>query len=249
MPWRYPLRAATGMINVLNGPASVCVRSAAPNRRNGTGTAAILAGIALTLFRPSDNALGQNIRATPQSRGVYRLPFADGTRVKVFDDFATHRPRGRVDIFAIDGKMPYRVVAAAAGRIVAIQDGYSERQSGRAAALCHNNYVWIAHANGEWTNYSHLRHDSVTKRAHLKVGDIVKAGQYIGDEGAVGCAMLEHVHFEVAVPDLTRPIDSGGFLTDNDNGRRERNPRFCGVAGENAVKGAIYRADPCGPVP
>lgn len=39
--------------------------------------------------------------ATPQSAGMYRLPFADGTRVKVFDDFTTHRPRGRVDIFAL----------------------------------------------------------------------------------------------------------------------------------------------------
>lgn len=183
--------------------------------------------------------------APPQSGGVYRLPFADGTQVKVFDDFNTHRPRGRVDIYAIGGRKPYRVVAAASGRIVAIQDGYAEQQSGRAAALCHNNYVWISHPNGEWTNYSHVAHDSVTRKAHLKVGDEVMAGQYIGDEGAVGCAMLEHVHFEVAVPDPSHPIDSGGFLTDNDNGKRELDPRFCGVPGWNAVKGAAYVATSC----
>src|SRR6185437_9734432 len=183
--------------------------------------------------------------ATPQSEGMYRLPFAGGTRVKIFDDFTTHRPRGRVDIFALGGRPPYRVVAAAAGRIAAIQDGYSEQQSGRAAALCHNNYVWIAHPNGEWTNYSHLAHDSVTGKAHLKVGDLVVAGQYLGDEGSVGCAMLHHVHFEVARPDTAEPVDSGGFLTDNDNGKRELNPRFCGVRGENAVKGSVYVATPC----
>ncbi|HEX5461419.1 MAG TPA: M23 family metallopeptidase [Steroidobacteraceae bacterium] len=183
--------------------------------------------------------------ATPRSEGMYRLPFADGTRVKVFDDFTTHRPRGRVDIFAVGGKPPHRVVAAAAGRIVAIQDGYSEQQSGRAAALCHNNYVWIAHPDGEWTNYSHLAHGSVTRKARLRVGDEVAAGQYLGDEGAVGCAMLEHVHFEVARPDMDRPVDSGGFLTDNDDGKRELNPRFCGVRGENAVKGSVYVARPC----
>jgi hypothetical protein len=183
--------------------------------------------------------------ATPQSQGMYRLPFADGTRVKIFDDFSTHRPRGRVDIFAIDGRKPYRVVAAAAGRVVAIQDRYSEQQSGRAAALCHNNYVWISHPDGEWTNYSHLAHDSVTEKAHLKVGEEVMTGQYIGDEGAVGCAMLAHVHFEVARPDAGRPIDGGGFLIDNDNGKRELNPRFCGVAGQNAVKGSVYVATPC----
>src|SRR3984885_5454847 len=142
------------------------------------------------------------------SRGLYRLPFADGTRVKVFDDFLTHRPKGREDLFALEGVPPYRLVAAAAGQIVAIQDGYSEQQSGRAAKDCHNNYVWIAHANGEWTNYSHLAHDTVTQKAGLKVGDRVKAGQYLGDEGAVGCAMLHHVHFEVAAVDSSAPIDS-----------------------------------------
>ena len=91
---------------------------------------------------------------------------------------------------------------------MAIQDGYSEQQSGRAAKDCHNNYVWISHANGEWTNYSHIAHDTVTKQAGLKVGD-------------------------------------RGFLTDNDNGRRERNPRFCGVPGGFVVKGATYRSGPC----
>jgi murein DD-endopeptidase MepM/ murein hydrolase activator NlpD len=179
------------------------------------------------------------------SQNVYRLPFADGTQVKVFDDFVTHQPPGRNDLFAIDGRHPYRVVAAASGRIVAIQDGYSEQQSGRAAQDCHNNYVWIAHSNGEWTNYSHIAHDTVTKKAGLKVGDWVKAGQYLGDEGAVGCAMLHHVHFEVAIPNPEEPIDLGGFLTDNENGMRERNPRFCGVPGGFAVKGAIYRSRPC----
>ena len=190
-------------------------------------------------------AVDQQSAAELRSKGLYRLPFADRTVVKVFDDFVTHRPHGRVDLFAIEGTKPYRVVAAAAGRIVAIQDSYSEQQSGRAAADCHNNYVWIAHPNGEWTNYSHLVHGSVTEGAKLKVGDVVKAGAYLGEEGEVGCAMLNHVHFEVAVPDNANPIDAGGFLTDNDGGKRERNPRFCGVAGEIVEKDAIYRAVRC----
>lgn len=207
--------------------------------------AVCLLAVVMSGARADVRAHGGSMAATAQSRGVYRLPFADDTRVKVFDDFTTHRPRGRVDLYAIAGKKPYKVVAAAAGRIVAIQDGYSEQQSGRAAALCHNNYVWIAHPNGEWTNYSHVAHDSVTGKAHLKVGDLVVAGQYLGDEGSVGCAMLHHVHFEVAVPDPAHPIDSGGFLTDNDDGKRELNPRFCGISGQNAVKGQTYLAAPC----
>lgn len=184
------------------------------------------------------------------SQGIYRLPFADATTVKVFDDFNTHRPVGRVDLFAVEGQKPYRVVAAAAGRVMAIQDTYGEQQSGRAAADCHNNYVWIAHPNGEWTNYSHLAQGSVSKLAKLKVGDAVKGGTFIGNEGAVGCAMLDHVHFEVAVPDAKTPIDSGGFLLDNEGGKRERNPQFCHVAGGLVAKDATYRAAACeGSVP
>jgi murein DD-endopeptidase MepM/ murein hydrolase activator NlpD len=193
----------------------------------------------------SGQAGAQEVHATPQSRGRYRLPFADGTVVKVFDDFTTHRPPGRTDLYAIAGTRPYRVVAAAAGRIMAIQDRFGEQQSGRPAAQCHNNYVWIKHPNGEWTNYSHLAHGSVTRKAHLRVGEEVSAGQYLGDEGAVGCAMLNHVHFEVAMPDPAHPIDSGGFLTDNDNGKRERNPRFCGVPGWNAIRTKTYVAVAC----
>jgi murein DD-endopeptidase MepM/ murein hydrolase activator NlpD len=202
-------------------------------------TAALLLG---ALAAPAAGPLGPH---TPASAGLYRLPFADGVTVKVFDDFLTHRPVGRVDLFATAGPKPYRVVAAADGRIVAIQDSFSEQQSGRAAKDCHNNYVWIAHPNGEWSNYSHLAQHTVTRKAGLKVGDAVKAGTYLGDEGAVGCAMLNHVHFEVAVPDTARPIDEGGFLLDNDGGKRERNPRFCGVAGETVRKDVSYAAAAC----
>jgi len=128
---------------------------------------------------------------------------------------------------------------------MAIQDAYSEQQSGRAAADCHNNYVWIAHANGEWTNYSHLAKGSVSGYAQLKVGVIVQAGTLLGIEAAVGCAMLNHVHFEVAVPDPKAPIDAGGFLKDNEDGKRERNPRFCNVPGGAAVKDQTYIAAKC----
>lgn len=183
--------------------------------------------------------------AIPSSEGHYRLPFDDGIRVKVFDDAATHRPKGRIDLFAVDGRKPYRVVAAAAGRIVAIQDAYAEQQSGRAAKDCHNNYVWIEHPNGEWTNYSHLAQGSVTGLAHRKVGDEVRAGDLLGIEGAVGCAMLEHVHFEVARPATPEAIDAGGFLRDNDDAQRERTPRFCSIPGGVVVKDQVYVAQAC----
>ncbi|MDP3746972.1 MAG: M23 family metallopeptidase [Phenylobacterium sp.] len=181
----------------------------------------------------------------PASEGLYRLPYETGAQVKVFDDALSHRPVGRLDLFGTGGAGPYRVVAAAAGRIVAIQDSFAEQQSGRAAEDCRNNYVWIAHPNGEWTNYSHLTQGSVHGTAKLRVGGAVEAGRFLGFEGAVGCAMLDHVHFEVAVPAAGQPIDAGGFLLDNATSQRERTPRFCGVAGEVVVKGSTYMAKPC----
>jgi hypothetical protein len=195
-------------------------------------------------------ARADRMSATQQSKRLYRLPFADGTHLKVFADFTTHRPAGRLDILAVGGRSgSYRVVAAATGHIVAIEDRYSKRETGGPGVVCHQNYVWIAHPDGEWTNYSHLAHGSVTGKAHLKVGDRVTAGQYLGDEGEVGCAMFKHVHFEVAVPDLKDPIDSGGFLKDNENAKRERNPRFCGVPGYNVIGGMSYTAASCGKTP
>ena len=202
-------------------------------------------GLALALLAGPAAQAADALSPPPVSDGVYRLPYADGVIVKVFDDAETHRPRSRVDLFGVKGSGPYRVVAAAAGRVMAIQDGYGEQQSGRAAALCHNNYVWIAHPNGEWTTYSHLARGSVTGGAGLKVGDQVRAGQPLGDEDAVGCAMLKHVHFEVARPDPTAPLDAGGFLLDNEGGKRLRTPRFCGVPGGAVAKDAEYRAAPC----
>lgn len=181
----------------------------------------------------------------PQSSaGVYCLPYADRTQLRVFDDTRTHRPRGRVDLVATGPRKPYRIVAAAAGTVMMIQDGYGERQSGRAASLCHNNQVWIAHPNGEWTGYSHMAKGSVTGTAKLEVGQKVRAGQLIGIEGDVGCAMLEHLHFEVAAPDPANPVDAGGFLTGNEGGKRHREPRFCGITG-TINKAEVHVAKRC----
>ena len=81
-----------------------------------------LTGIACAL------ATADDVSGT-HSAGTYRLPFADGTVVKVFDDFTTHRPIPALDLFAVEGHEPYRVVAAADGRVMAIQDSYGEQQS------------------------------------------------------------------------------------------------------------------------
>lgn len=182
-----------------------------------------------------------------KSEAVYRLPYADGTRVSVFDDAETHRPPTRIDLIGEPREgMTHRVVAAADGVVMAIEDRYNEQQSGRAAADCRNNFVWIGHPNGEWTLYSHMRQGTASGAAGLAVGQRVQSGQYLGDEGSVGCAMLSHLHFEVAVPAIGKPIDERGFITGNEGSRRNRVPRFCAIPGETVRKSAVYSAASCG---
>lgn len=180
------------------------------------------------------------------SAGEYRLPYADGTEISVFDDDESHHPIGALDLVGEPRDETHRVVAAADGVVMAIQDGYSEQQSGRPASECRNNFLWLAHDNGEWTLYSHMREGTTRGDAGHEVGDQVKAGQYLGDEGAVGCAMLSHLHFEVARPaPADEPVNALGFLNDNAERQRMRIPRFCGVEGERVVKGAHYVSAPC----
>jgi murein DD-endopeptidase MepM/ murein hydrolase activator NlpD len=132
-----------------------------------------------------------------------------------------------------NGGQQYTIVAAAAGTIVAMDDSNAEPTSS-------NNYVWIAHANGEWTKYTHLETGSATALG-LAVGDAVNAGTVLGFEGDVGQASGEHVHFEVAIPDdVLNPIDGGGFIRG-----QAYVPLICGVPGNVLYDGQLYIAGPC----
>jgi len=206
-------------------------------RRFAPAPFVLLAGIAACLAAPAAFALDA-------SMGVYRIPYADGTALKVGADHLDHSPPGRIDMNGTGGGT-YRVVAAADGIVRHVVDGFDQRLDckGKPAADKKNNYVWIEHANGEWTKYTHMRKDSSSKKAKLKVGQFVRAGTYLGDEGEVGCASGPHLHFEVGVPRATDGIAKiGGFLNDNADSRRNRIPRICGIEDGRFVSGRSYKA-------
>jgi hypothetical protein len=203
--------------------------------RNGTLTNFALA-ISLTL------CVAASAAAQTKSRGVYRIPFENGTSVKITNDFLTHKPLGRIDMVGTGGST-YKIVAAANGTIRYVVDNFSKQVDSGSGEPCTNNYVWIEHANGEWTKYSHMQTDSSTRKARIKVGQFVRAGTYLGDEGKVGCASGNHLHFEVGVPRATDPITTvGGFLADNTGSKRNRVPRICGISGGIFVTGESYEA-------
>ncbi|HMQ59824.1 MAG TPA: M23 family metallopeptidase [Flavilitoribacter sp.] len=174
------------------------------------------------------------------SEGTYRIPYANGTKVKVTRDHCTHSPKNRIDMRGTGGQGPYRVVAAQSGVIRFISDGNS---ANCCDGSCANNYVWIQHSNGEWTKYSHLTTGSVTGDAGLSVGDQVSIGAFLGYEGDVGRACGVHLHFEVAVPnDPNNPLNSGngGFI----NGVN-RVPVICGIGSVAFERNHIYTAANC----
>jgi hypothetical protein len=168
----------------------------------------------------------------PASTGVYRIGFETGTDVRVGGDYVSHTPIDRIDVNGTSSSEHF-IVAARAGTIRFIVDSNSEPTDD-------NNYVWIEHANGEWTKYTHFETDSVTD-LDLEVGDHVNAGTELGREGDVGHATGEHLHFEVAVPDdPSNPITSGGFIIG-----QNRIPLICGIPGNIFIDGEEYEAGPC----
>ena len=183
------------------------------------------------------------VSAQELSKNVYRIPYADGTRVTITRDFSNHTPVGRIDMTGTGRGKPYRIVAAAAGTIRRIVDEFEERIPTGSGRPCTNNYVWIEHANGEWTKYSHMKRGSTSGDARLREGQYVTAGRFLGYEDEVGCAGGPHLHFEVGVPRATDPFtETGGFLRDNADSARNRVPRICGIDGNQFVASESYTA-------
>jgi Peptidase family M23 len=143
------------------------------------------------------------------SGNVYRIPYDNGTQMTVSRDHFTHtHPNfdvtGRYDLVGFgqgSGCNVYRLVAAAPGIIRRIVDTHNIRPPDCDPDCSDfNNYVWIEHANGEWSKYTHMKQNSVTQDAGLIVGDTVCAGTFLGYECDVGQADGRHLHFEVRHP-------------------------------------------------
>lgn len=167
----------------------------------------------------------------PQSQGFYAIPYLPGTEVHVTNDHLTHSPPNRIDMSGTSGG-PYQVVAAASGHVRFIEDSHNVN-----GGCENNNYVWIEHANGEWTKYSHIAQSSASVDAGLSVGDWIQAGQFLGIESNIGCASGDHVHHEVAIPDdPTDPINPVGGYIKGEN----RVPKVCGIPGQTYVAGEDY---------
>ncbi|MHB1345412.1 MAG: peptidoglycan DD-metalloendopeptidase family protein [Thermoleophilia bacterium] len=132
---------------------------------------------------------------------LFQLPYAAGSVFWVTQGNAgpyTHQARGPLE-FAWDFLMGEgtMVVAARAGRVVAVEGGMSggglsDLYGGRA------NYVLVMHADGRYSLYLHL----ATAGVLVSPGQWVEAGEGIGLSGSTGFSSGPHLHFQVQGAEL-----------------------------------------------
>ncbi|MFO0877627.1 MAG: peptidoglycan DD-metalloendopeptidase family protein [Gemmataceae bacterium] len=83
------------------------------------------------------------------------------------------------------------VLAAAAGTVTAVTDGYFDRQPSSNPQP--GNFVTIDHGNGWQTVYYHFAANTIV----VKVGDVVTQNQLLGLMGSSGNSTASHLHWSV----------------------------------------------------
>ncbi|GGN57869.1 metalloendopeptidase-like protein [Actinoplanes lobatus] len=128
-------------------------------------------------------------RPLPKLRWVHPLPSA--TVTSCFGQ-RWGRLHAGVDLAAANGSP---VVAAGAGTVVSAgpNGGYG-------------NAILIDHGNGYLTHYGHL------SAIGVEVGQVVKAGEHIGDEGSTGHSTGPHLHFEVHEGHFQNPLEPTAWM-------------------------------------
>ena len=131
-----------------------------------------------------------NDRLSQMGRGMFAWPL----RGKILVPFGQLAPNVRNDGINIAADTGSDVKAASDG--VVVYEGNQVKELG--------NTVYIKHANGWYTGYSHLASINVQTNQH------VSRGQVIGTAGQTGVIDRPQLHFEIRYTpstDIARPID------------------------------------------
>ena len=164
-------------------------------------------------YRFNINLQPGKLLAEHDKTAVYRLPYRIGTSHRVVQAYGgrfTHQ--GNI-YFSIDFAMkPGTPIHAARAGVVAGTKSDSQKSGNTKDFLDFANYVSIAHADGTYAEYAHLKYQGV----EVEMGEHVKQGQLIGYSGNTGYSKGPHLHFAVlqvtsAEDSTTIPVT---FLTD-----------------------------------
>lgn len=174
-------------------------------------------------------ALGDPETAEHDDEYLYLFPFAHGSKHRLtqgYNGSFSHFGENQYAVdFDLDEGTP--VYAARGGRVVRVKE--DSRVGGPSMAYAdRGNLVMIAHDDGTFGNYVHLRY----RGAEVAVGDTVAAGDLIGYSGNTGVSSGPHLHFDVRVPLATGSMQSIPF-------------QFRGLGGEpvSPQEGVFYYAE------
>jgi murein DD-endopeptidase MepM/ murein hydrolase activator NlpD len=144
----------------------------------------------LVILRDPDGKLSAPARFVI-SRGGYRLPTRQGERwVLTQGPYGSFSHWGR-SLHAYDiAPVANACVVAMRGGVVSAYDlGYGQTPHLRIFG----NYITIAHDNGEFSHYAHLR----TGTFRVRTGQVVEQGQALATAGTSGYSFGTHVHVHV----------------------------------------------------
>ncbi|WP_234969020.1 M23 family metallopeptidase [Alkalispirochaeta americana] len=154
-------------------------------------------------------ALGDPATASHHDDHLYLFPFEHGTKRRLSQGFGGSFSHFGENRYAVDFDMPEGtpVYAARGGLVVHVkQDG---RAGGPSPAYAdHGNVIVIAHDDGSFGNYVHLRF----RGSRVQPGDTVSAGDHIGYSGNTGISSGPHLHFDVRLPQRDGTMQSVPFL-------------------------------------
>jgi murein DD-endopeptidase MepM/ murein hydrolase activator NlpD len=129
-----------------------------------------------------------------------KLPFPEGEGYVVMQgNFGAYTHNNRYNFYAWDfaTEVGTPVTAAAAGRVILLKDD-SEVGGTDDSYLGKANTIGIDHGWGLTSRYVHLH----PRTARVKVGQLVQAGEVIGQTGMTGKTSKPHLHFGLMDPFL-----------------------------------------------
>jgi hypothetical protein len=124
----------------------------------------------------------------------FQIPFPCG-QTWVGETRTNHNPKLSID-FRRTNASGDTIVASSSGKI---------RKIGNLGNKSYGKYVYIDHGNGWETRYAHL------SKITVKKGQIVNAGQKIGNVGSTGKSTGPHLHFEQKHNGVVKPIYFGSI--------------------------------------
>jgi len=126
-----------------------------------------------------------------ETKNKYQLPVKGNVKIDTSSPAHVGNLKNSIDFLCEEGT---EVFAALDGEVVEVKD--DSKISGEDKKYEKDgNYIEIKHANGEYSEYEHLKF----KSAKVKVGDKVRKGQLIALSGATGwlAHLGAHLHFMV----------------------------------------------------